>query len=97
MPKRFAVIAAALARDGRAVPANIAEDWLAEALVIGRTSKADANARWTGRINSADRPVNQPLDIDHVYPRVLARNETHVDFDAVLDLHQLPDGVARRR
>ena len=97
MPKRFAIIAATLARDGRTVPANIAEDWLAEALIIGRTSRADANARWTGRNNAATCPVNEPLDIDHVYPRASASKEAHVDIETVLDLHQPPDGVARRR
>jgi len=70
MPKRFAIIAAALARDGRIVPASIAEDRLAQACIIGRTARADANARWTERANAAACPVNQPLDIDSAYPRV---------------------------
>jgi hypothetical protein len=70
MPKRFAIIAAALARDGRTVPANIAENRLAEACIIGKMSRAETNARCTGRTNASARPVNQPLDIDSAYPRV---------------------------
>jgi hypothetical protein len=70
MPKRFAIIAAAITRDGRTVPASIAEGRLAEAIFIGRTSRADTSAGWTGRTNAAVRPVNKPLDIDSAYPRV---------------------------
>jgi hypothetical protein len=70
MPKRFAIIAAALARDGRTVPASIAEDRLGEALVIGRESRADASPRRTGRTKAASRLINKPLDIDSAYPRV---------------------------
>ena len=69
MPKRFPIIAAALARDGRAIPASIAEDRLAEALVMGRASRADASARWSGRTKAAGRLINKPLDIDSSYPR----------------------------
>ena len=42
MPKRFAIIAAALARNGRAIPASFSEDWLSEPVIIPRTSQLSA-------------------------------------------------------
>ena len=71
MPKRFAIITAALARAGRDIPVTFAEDGLGKASVGGRTELAGAAAA-----DSADRALavvhiaKPPLSVDLAYPRI---------------------------
>jgi hypothetical protein len=71
MPKRFAIIAAALARAGRDIPVTFSEDALEKPFIRGRTgpvgaTAADLAVRSLGVVHSA----KPPLCVDLAYPRI---------------------------
>jgi hypothetical protein len=70
MPKRFAIITAALARAGRDIPMTFAEDALEKAFVGGRTEPVGATAAEADRSLGVVHSARPPLCVDLAYPRI---------------------------
>ena len=71
MAKRFAIIAAALARAGRDIPVTFAEDDRQKALVAGLTEPVEITATdLAKRSSGVVHLAKPPLSVDLAYPRI---------------------------